>query len=270
MNASCIGRASFVVCALLACSAGVVQLAVAGRGLAQGSPAERLDFLSHNVVLIAQGGSGFLVERDLKNRYLVTAAHVARHARPDASVHLRAVDGTPIAITVRALAAPGATWTAHPTADVAILPVDPEVELGERFLPLSSIRPGAPSPSQPVIVIGFPIPDRLRFSRQAQFSPIWREAAPGSHLLTLERLDTRTPEDFYILQDPSVGGFSGSPIIDLGAEARAGQGVYSQQTWGDITCWGLMHGVVGDRSGGKFAYVVPGSKMLELINQSAE
>jgi hypothetical protein len=65
--------------------------------------------------------------------------------------------------------------------------------------------------------------------------------------------DTNTPCEFFLLENPSVGGYSGGPIFDLGIMIVGSMTVTKERTY----CLGLMHGTISDKTGGKLAAVTP-------------
>src|SRR5206468_6794441 len=102
----------------------------------------------------------------------------------------------------------------------------------------------APDRDAPLTVLGFP----LGLGVEREFSPISRDTKAASGLLTLPRFDTQIPATFFVMQDPSIGGDSGAPVIDTGGPRRAGQGlVLSAPT----IVVGLVHGTLPDQTGGK-------------------
>lgn len=69
------------------------------------------------------------------------------------------------------------------------------------------------------------------------------------------------PCDFLCLESPSVGGYSGGPIFDLGYQI-----VGAMTTTKDKTrLYGIMHGTISDNTGGKIAAVTPIIYLKDLI-----
>jgi len=77
----------------------------------------------------------------------------------------------------------------------------------------------------------------------------------------LIRFDTKTPSDFFTLENPSVGGYSGGPVFDLGYIIV---GAMTTNT-GPTICHGIMHGTISDTTGGKIAAVTPCSYVKDII-----
>lgn len=215
-------------------------------------------------------GTGFLV--DIKGRpFLVTAEHVARLMSSKASITLGVEDDAARTISIPDLTSSAAEpkWVVHPVADVAVLPLYPTpvvaAVLAGRGFPTTVFvsRLEAPARDRPLTVLGFPLgfggiivgPDR-------KISPISRESKASSGLLTLPRLDTKKPTEFFILDSPSVGGFSGAPVLILPAAFTRGAGLtFSSATF----VVGLVHGTASDNTGGKFALVVPSAFVTRTL-----
>lgn len=246
-----------------------------------------LDDVSHSVVFLqvplnSQGaannvsqkgieiGTGFLV--NLNGRlFLTTAAHLASHMSAASSVTFGTQNDAlrTVAITELATAPGDPKWVFHPTADVATLYLNPKPELATILTPralsplllISTLE--APARSRPLTVVGFPLGLGVVFSGpSARISPISRESKPVSGLITIPRADTKTLSDFYLLDSPSVGGFSGSPVFILPASFSEGDRIrFSTSTF----CVGLIHGTFSDETGGKFAAVVPSAFITQVL-----
>ena len=93
------------------------------------------------------------------------------------------------------------------------------------------------------------------------FSPLTFESKASSGLLSYPRADTGTIQTFFALENPSVGGYSGCPVVDLSI-FKAG----AMTTFGSGTCfYGVMHGTISDKTGGKIAMVTPSYYIHELF-----
>jgi hypothetical protein len=213
-------------------------------------------------------GTGFLVV-DGNLMFLVTAQHVASQMSGDSLAALRTSEDRPITYTLAKLS--GTTceleWVQHDKADVAVLLLHPGSEimpnLKEHFLAkeMLSAKLEAPSRERPLTTIGFP----LGLGVQERFSPISRESKPASGLLTIPRFDTKQPSTFYLLDNPSIGGFSGAPIFEMpGAHSSQGGLVIG----GRLACVGLIHGTISDDTGGKLGAVVPSAFIVQTIDKA--
>ncbi len=213
-------------------------------------------------------GTGFLiVDGDLL--FLVTAQHVASQMSRDSLAALRTSEDRPITFTLAKLSgiAGELKWVQHDKADVAVLLLHPDSDvmphLKEHFLPkeMVSAKLEAPSRELPLTTIGFP----LGLGVQERFSPISRESKPASGLLTIPRFDTNQTAIFYLLDNPSIGGFSGVPIFEIpGAHSSHGGLVIR----GRLACVGLIHGTISDDTGGKLGAVVPSAFIIETIDKA--
>jgi len=67
------------------------------------------------------------------------------------------------------------------------------------------------------------------------------------------RFDTKQESIFFCLENPSVGGYSGGPIFDLGYSTNGAIEITKEKT----VCHGIMHGTMSDNTGGKIAMVPP-------------
>ncbi len=94
------------------------------------------------------------------------------------------------------------------------------------------------------------------------FCPFTFRSYASSGLVTLNRADTNTQSTFFCLENPSVGGYSGCPVFDLGYETNGTMIVTRDQTW----CHGFMHGTISDNTGGKIAMVTPAFYLKDLIS----
>jgi hypothetical protein len=220
-------------------------------------------------------GSGFLVAIN-ERLLLVTAAHVAALMSGKASITMGVDNDAARTIGVAALiGGPGdPKWIVHPVADVASLPLSPGADLrallAGRALPPSVFisKLEAPPRDRPLTVIGFPLGLGVVFTGPGgKISPITRESKAASGLLTLPRADTKKPTEFFVLDSPSVGGFSGAPVFILPSAFSQGAGiVFSAAT----LFVGLVHGTASDDTGGKFALVVPSAFVTQTLERAYE
>lgn len=214
-------------------------------------------------------GTGIFVGKGNK-LLLFTAEHVARDMKNDAQLILRGDKDLPISLTINQVCTIDSTgsipWTFHAIADVAMLELKIDQALinstfQNRFLPADNIFPNKTTVSRnlELTVIGFP----LGLGAVGHFSPFTFRSHASSGLITLARFDNQKPCDFFILENPGMGGYSGGPIFDLsiykhGAMTTVGTGTFLH---------GLMHGTIPDQTGGKLAAVTPASYIIELLGQ---
>ena len=178
-------------------------------------------------------GTGMFICDDNNNGYLLTATHVAIDSNhttkivvSDASSNCQIFD----LINLN----PSLDWKHHQVADISILKITTQTinHLVGRFFPLSQLNLTERTPSRD---------DYLTFS------PFTFRSHASSALITLNRADTKTPCNFFTLENPSVGGYSGGPIFDLGYIIVGSMTTYT----GPTTCHGIMHGTISDDTGGK-------------------
>ena len=214
-------------------------------------------------------GTAFFV-RTREHLYLVTAEHVARAMSGSCRAILMGVEHRPDTLALAELvgAAKPPTWLVHPEADAALLPLAPApgtLTSATGVVPVTRAmlwaEPIPPSRDIPVTMLGFP----MGLGSTGTFSPLSRETKIASGWLEYPRADTGEHAQFLFLQDPSVGGYSGSPVLDTGQIRVAGATI---APGGRCRCLGLVHGTVADLSGGKFAAVVPAIKIVELIRDA--
>jgi hypothetical protein len=114
----------------------------------------------------------------------------------------------------------------------------------------------APERQKTITILGFP----FRLGTRKVFSPISRDTQAASGLLEIKNTI------FFITQDPSAGGFSGGPVFDRRLSYADASGMHI--TSGLPKLVGLVHGVLFDKTGGKFAAIVPGYLILETIKKA--
>lgn len=195
--------------------------------------------------------------------YIVTAAHVSKEMDRSAYVIIQGKDNVPVKIELIKLANP-INWVNHPEADLSVLKLNPENEimelyLQERFIPFEMVDTTKVPVTRntQLTIIGFP----LGLGAVGHFSPLTYRTFPSSSYITLNRFDIKTPQSFIILENPSIGGYSGGPVYDLsiiesGNMTMTGAGTKLQ---------GFIHGTISDETGGKLAAITPAYYLSDLI-----
>lgn len=216
-------------------------------------------------------GTGFLVV-DGSSLFLVTAQHVASDMRSERTVTVRGENDTPISMSMEDLIGrKEIRWVFHDKEDVAVAILHPTQTIVSRlsghFIPLSllSSDTNAPSRERILTTLGFP----LGIGVQEHFSPISRESKPASGLLSLIRPDTHTPAIFFLLDNASVGGFSGAPLFLISTPFASSTGAMVFPETGAPTCVGLINGTISDETGGKMAAVTPSTYIVETIKKAS-
>jgi len=162
----------------------------------------------------------------------------------------------------------------HDSADVAVIQIrnkDVVKPLAGRALtpPLLLESLEAPPRERALTILGFPLGlGALVLGPDARVSPITRESRTASGLITLRRGDTKKPAVFFLLDNPSIGGFSGAPVFLF--PAPFGQDGALVIPSGESVCVGLVHGTQSDETGGKLTLVVPASSIVDTLKKAYE
>jgi len=210
-------------------------------------------------------GTGFFISKE-SEWYLVTASHVANKLKNDAQIILKGTGGASVILPLSTLygSKTNIQWTMHPEADVAVLrlspsPVNFSRYLKKHFLPyrILSDERQAPSRRKPLTMFGFP----LDLGYKDIFSPLTKQTYPASDLVKLTRSDNGKIATFFIIEDPSIGGYSGGPVFDISMFQFGG----IQLVESDSKLVGLIHGTISDPTGGKLAAIVPSYFIIETI-----
>jgi len=203
-------------------------------------------------------GTGFFI-RDVDSLFLVTAGHVARGLVVNVKLITADVSGNSTSFPLsRSL-----KWIFSEKADVAVSLIDDPLLISafrDTALDLSILPKSETSPVSELslVVVGFP----LGLGVQKKFSPLRRETHAASGLIDLKRADVDQMATFYVLQDPSIGGYSGAPVFVL-RTYRFGNTLMNGV---DVdSCIGLVHGTVSDNTGGKLGLVTPANYVYEII-----
>ncbi|EKD87965.1 MAG: hypothetical protein ACD_35C00117G0001, partial [uncultured bacterium] len=197
-------------------------------------------------------GTGMFIGKG-NDFYLLTASHVV--AAHNAQTAVIFCDDSGRCNRMLLTEFTNTAWVHHPVADLAyikiILTPTNQQHLNNRFFPYNQINLQRQpiSRDSELTSIGFP----LGLGAVGSFSPLSFRTFVASSFITLNRFDNHQPADFIILENPSIGGYSGGPIFDLGYIIS---GIMSQNT-GDTICHGFMHGTISDETGGKLGALTP-------------
>ena len=211
-------------------------------------------------------GTGFLVYTAV-DYYLVTAEHVAKSMTLDSKIVFSSGNSQPIIIKLGDIVfeKKQLQWTVHPNADVAVTRLDASfLEKNSLccFLSFDYLNPvmEAPFRERNVTAYGYP----LSLGIGAKISPITKTSKPSSGLIDLPRFDNSKHSTFYLLDDPSVSGFSGGPVFELPQAIGTGD----KSMWVNVyRIVGLVHGSISDKGGG-FAAIVPSIYIKETIEDA--
>ncbi len=194
--------------------------------------------------------------------FIVTASHVARKMESTSILVLGGADDRPVTLQLESFAKIGSSWKHHDQADIAIreVSVSGNEQLFEgRFLPIDLFDKelNAASRDDDLTAFGFP----LGLGVGEFFSPLTFVSRASSGLVTLPRFDTKQPCNFFILENPSIGGYSGCPVFTIGFKKIGALAIKS----GGVKCYGFMHGTISDDTGGKLAAVTPSHYLFDLL-----
>ncbi|WP_282053402.1 trypsin-like peptidase domain-containing protein [Maribacter luteus] len=218
-------------------------------------------------------GTGFLIHRGL-DVYLVTAEHVARFIKSSSRIKYLGTDGQKKEISLEELTlsnkyGENVNWIRHPTADIAILHlgifdniVKDIVTINYEYLE-KSIK--APNRFNDITIIGYPLGLGVN---PTTISPITRNTRTASDIVYFKRFDNGVINPFIIADDPSIGGFSGGPVLEV-YKSKTAPSIIGERTAIAPTLIGLVHGNLSNEPGG-FAAIVPAFQILETLKLASK
>ena len=195
--------------------------------------------------------------------WLVTASHIARETTDKTSIVIATQDGRATTLPL-SLFGPRSGWQHHAEADISAFRIQISTNnkrfMENRCFPYDhfNLTRNAVSRDYELTAIGFP----NGLGIDGSFSPFSFRSYASSGFVTLQRADTRTPSDFFCLENPSVGGYSGCPVFDLGYSTNGVIATTKEKT----VCHGIMHGTMSDETGGKIALVTPAFYLRDIID----
>ena len=130
---------------------------------------------------------------------------------------------------------------------------------GRKFLPMDhfNLKQESVSRNFELTCIGFP----RGLGTEGLFSPFTFRSFASSGFFRYPRFDTKQECIFFCLENPSVGGYSGGPILNLGYSTNGVFEIKKEKT----LCLGIMHGTMCDDTGGKIAMVTPAFYLKDII-----
>ena len=205
-------------------------------------------------------GTGIFIEKDNK-AYLVTAEHVASETNVNSYIIYCDAVSNPLKRNLVVLNA-NLSWKHHLIADISCLEIDISCNfdmLNGRCYPYSQIEfnTNIITRDEEITCVGFP----NGLGVNGKFTPFTFRSFFSSNLVTFPRFDTKKPCNFLCLEHPSVGGYSGGPVFDLGYRIVGAM----KTTTSDTRLYGLMHGTLSDNTGGKIAAVTPIVYLKDII-----
>lgn len=214
-----------------------------------------------------QIGTGMFVSSpaggDNSYGWIVTASHVAKTTTNMTNIVIATADGKSQMLPL-AMFGQQKNWRHHPVADISAFQIEFNSSnvkfLEKRFFPFDhyNLEHKAVSRDFELTSIGFP----NGLGTNGSFSPFSFRSYASSGFVTLLRADTKTPCEFFCLENPSVGGYSGCPVFDLGYSTNGVMTTTKEKT----LCHGIMHGTMSDNTGGKIAMVTPSFYLKVIID----
>jgi len=209
-------------------------------------------------------GSAFLVATETGG-FLVTAAHVARRMDAETTVSCGGRGGRRTSLRLADLIATRArrpSWVLHPRADVAVARIpDPPPVLRGRFLAAELLATeSVPPRALQLLIVGFP----LGLTSERRFAPMTKRAQVASGLVRFGT-DETAPADFFLLDQPTMGGSSGGPVF---IAPQVQFDVAGRMSIVRPRCVGLVSQTISDEAGGQFAAIVPARAIRRMLQRA--
>ena len=210
-------------------------------------------------------GTGFLM-RTLDKYLLVTVAHVAKSLSADTKITIKGKKGLAAKFRLSDFSNKEFkdTWIISKDSDVAIFPMTQlenvvNENFFKRFLNLNILVKDLNAPDKDILLLisGFP----LNLGVGKYFSPLTMRSKASSGLIS----DKKNSMHFFVLENPSVQGYSGAPVMDLGYSSFGASGTVMVSNYGPTKCYGLISATLKDNTVGKLAVVVSAYHIFELI-----
>ena len=205
-------------------------------------------------------GTGIFISKD-NTAYLVTAAHVASETNTNSYIVYCDAHSNPIARKLTVLNG-SLSWQYHPIADICCLELDLEHNmdlLSNRCFPYDHIESDVTAISRDIELTCVGFPNGLGV--EGKFTPFTFRSYFSSNIIELKYDESKEKSEFICLENPSVGGYSGGPIFDLGYQIMGSL----KTSRGKTRLFGIMFGTLKDETGGKLAVVTPIHYLTDLI-----
>lgn len=207
-------------------------------------------------------GTAMFVSNEKNEAWIITASHVAIETTLNTNIALGDENNNCSVIPINVFN-PKLNWKHHPVADLAVLEIVINQRninlLSNRCFPYDHLNLSKDSVSRDFELTAIGFPNGLGI--QGKFSPLTFRSYASSSFLTLHRADTHTPSEFFCLENPSIGGYSGGPVFDLGYMVVGAMTTTKEKT----VCHGFMHGTMSDNTGGKIALVTPAYYLADIL-----
>lgn len=216
-------------------------------------------------------GSGFFIHsEDRYSTYLVTAAHVAIKTNNETQLVVSGPEGKSSVIKLIDIAFLNKIdWIYNSISDVAVLPLNPQY-LIDNSSTLGSMsvtyldHKYIPNRTREVTCVGFP----LQIGFRNNFSPITKSSRPSSGFIEINDPERNQMREYFLLEDPSTPGFSGSPVFEFPSQVIDKDRILLLNNTSIV---GLVHGFVSNNSvinSGGFAAVVPVKYIINTISSA--
>ena len=210
-----------------------------------------------------KAGTACFIEKD-RTPYLVTAEHVKNDVLPDTIIVFGDSNSNCYSILLSSIIS--GPWLIHPVADLSAIKLDItklDEKFSNRFFPFAQVYNSQNPISRDLTltVVGFPSGLGTAYTGSSKFSPLTFRSFASSSYMTTQRADKPINSDFFCLENPAMGGYSGGPVLDLGYEKTP----LMLQEYGDTILLGFIHGTQSDNTGGKLAYVTPAYYLHTLL-----
>lgn len=225
------------------------------------------------VKLISSKGSGSgIFMLDNQNLYIVTASHVAIDMDALSFIIIDGTNHIPSKIKLADISktiSSGLPWNLHKSADIAILKLSltKNTEALKTYgLPLMyfNSKLTAPGRDQELTTFGF----AFGLGDNPKFSPLTMKSSPASDLINISNpTDPPIITTYFFLEGPSIQGYSGGPVFDLGYQSLGGGAATAYNGQGTI-CYGILTSTLSDNTGGKLGGVIPSYYLYELLGKN--
>lgn len=205
-------------------------------------------------------GTGFLLTSN-NAFFLITAKHVADSLHTElAEIYFRNSLKKGISIKLKKFVVSEPITQFNNESDFFILRLDPYDSTSKELLKKASLDVSIIGNNRrslerniDVVVFGYPIFDL------DHFTPITFKSNFSSGLMNIKMKDLPKPCYCYLLENPSMAGFSGGPVF-AGVEDRMTTPIDKTLIIGIVT------GTTYDNTGGKFAIITPTFHLIDLID----
>jgi hypothetical protein len=222
---------------------------------------DKVVLLKEKFVTGERYGTGFLITSN-NSFFLITAKHVADSLHIEfAEIYFRDSSKKPISYRIKRFIPSQPVVQFNEQSDFFILRLYPFDSTSAKILrkaslELKNIANNRESLDRKfeVFVFGYPIFD---FDN---FTPITFKSHISSSLMNIYVKNLPKPCFCYLLENPSMSGFSGGPVF-VGVKDRATMQMNATLIIGIVT------GTTYDKTGGKFAIITPTFHLLDLINK---